>query len=114
MEINGIGNVNYSEYTKDIFKEETDFKEKLEKAKNLNDKELKKACNEMEAYFINYLFKIMRSSINREGSYIKQSFAQETFEDMLYDEVSKSYSKAGGIGLSDMLYRQMSKVDVKL
>ncbi|MDR2939940.1 MAG: rod-binding protein [Clostridiales bacterium] len=110
MEVNGLGSLAFTNYANDLYiNEETNFKQKLEAAKKLEDDNgLKEACTEMESYFINYLFKVMRGTVNREGSFIKPSMATETYEDMMYEEVSKVYARAGGIGLSGMLYKQMS------
>ena len=36
-------------------------------------------------------------------------FAEQTFEDMLYDNYSKEIAKGPGIGLADIMYKQLSK-----
>lgn len=86
------------------------FKDKLEQAASSKDlNQLKEASQEFEAYFINTLFKEMRKTI-QEGGLVEKSQARTTFEEMLDEEMSKSVSKTGGIGLADMIYKNMLKV----
>lgn len=89
---------------------EQSFEQLLEKAQlEKDDETLKEACREMEAYFIQYLFKTMKSSTQLGDGIIPKGEHEEIFEDMLIEEQSKEATKAGGIGLSDMLYKQLSK-----
>lgn len=86
------------------------FKDMLEKAAEGNDlTKLKEASQEFEAFFINTLFKEMRKTI-QEGGLTEKSQATTTFEDMLDEEMSKTISKTGGLGLADMIYANMVKV----
>ncbi|HHX61550.1 MAG TPA: hypothetical protein GX707_12700 [Epulopiscium sp.] len=71
--------------------------------------QLKEACREMEAYFIQELYKVMRTSTQLGEGIITKGQHEEIFEDMLIEEQSKQATKAGGIGLADMLYKQLSK-----
>ncbi|HOA80802.1 MAG TPA: rod-binding protein [Defluviitaleaceae bacterium] len=88
------------------------FEEVLKKAsEKKDDGELRKACKEFEAYFINQLFKEMRRTI-QPGGLIEKSRGEEIFEEMLDEEYSKLASNGNGIGLADMLYKQLSK-DIK-
>lgn len=89
---------------------ETDaFKDMLTKAGEKKDLEsLKKATMEFETYFINMLFKEMRSS-SEGGGLIEKSQARSMFEGMLDEEMSKKMSEAGGIGLADMLFKNLQK-----
>ncbi len=86
------------------------FKDKLEQAASDKDlTKLKEASQEFEAYFINTLFKEMRKTI-QDGGLVEKSDARTTFEGMLDEEMSKTISKTGGMGLSDMIYNNMLKV----
>lgn len=89
---------------------EESFEKLLAKAQEGKDEEtLKEACREMEAYFIQELFKTMRSSTQLGEGIIPKGQHEEIFEDMLIEEQSKEATKAGGIGLADMLYKQLSR-----
>lgn len=86
------------------------FKEALEKAATDKDlTKLKEASQEFEAYFVNTLFKEMRKTI-QDGGLVEKSEATTTFEEMLDEEMSKTISKNGGMGLADMIYNNMLRV----
>lgn len=99
---------------------EESFEDLLQKAgSDKDDEQLKVACREMEAYFIQQLYKTMRTSTQLGEGIITKGQHEEIFEDMLIEEQSKESTKAGGIGLADMLYKQLSieraaEKDIKL
>jgi Rod binding protein len=72
-----------------------------------DDAKLKAACREMEAVFLNMLLGEMRKSVPK-GGLIDESSGEEIMRSMLDSELTKNMSQAGGIGLADMLYRQLS------
>lgn len=74
------------------------------------DDNLKKACRDFESIFVNYMMKQMRQTVNKENNVMGTSRAEEMYTSMLDSEVAKDVSKARGIGLADMMYRQMSGV----
>ncbi len=85
------------------------FEETLKKAvEEKDEKKLKEACRNFEAVFINMMFSQMRSTIQKTDL-MGNSFAQDTFEEMLYDNYSKEMAKGPGIGLGDIMYKQLSK-----
>lgn len=89
---------------------EQSFGKLLEKAQtNKDEEQLKEACQEMEAYFIQELYKVMKTSTQLGEGIITKGQHEKIFEDMLIEEQSKEATKAGGIGLADMLYKQLSK-----
>jgi flagellar protein FlgJ len=59
-----------------------------------------------EKYFIREMMKQMRSTV-QEGGFIKQSNAEKIFRDQLDDQYADQWTKAGGIGLSDLIYDQL-------
>ena len=78
---------------------------RLEKAYTEKDeKELKEACQEFEATFINMLFKEMRKTVGSSDS----SFALDTYQGMFDEEISSAVSQGKGIGIADMMYKQLS------
>ena len=69
---------------------------KLEKAFTEKDeKELREACQEFEATFINMLFKEMRKTAGSGDS----NFALDTYQQMFDDEIANKASKGNGIGI---------------
>ena len=67
---------------------------------------LKEATQQFEQMFLKQMFAQMRKSIPKNSLTGEESKEKETFDDMLDDERSKSWTQSGGIGLADMMYRQ--------
>jgi len=74
-----------------------------------NDK-LKETCSDFQAIFVKQMLDSMRKTVNKSGL-LEGGQAEEIFEDMLYDEYAQSISKNGDIGLDDMLYKQLSRLN---
>lgn len=89
---------------------ETDsFKKALEKAQEVGDeKKLKEACAQFETMFVHMLMKNMRNTIV-DGGFTEKSYAREMFEGMLDEELAKEVSKEQGIGISKLIYDQLSQ-----
>jgi flagellar protein FlgJ len=84
------------------------FAKRLEEAaKNNNDKELKKACQEFEAIILNILYKQMKSTIIKSGL-VKEDPGTGIFESMYDEQLMEQASKTGSFGLAESLYRQLS------
>lgn len=77
-------------------------------AKSKEKEELKEACNQFEEYFLNQLMKEMRTTVDK-SSLVNKGQAEEMFTEMLDQELTKGSVKAGGIGISDMLFKQLNK-----
>ncbi|MEW6096169.1 MAG: rod-binding protein [bacterium] len=81
--------------------------------KNVQDKEkakarLKEVSYDLEAIFINQLLKEMRASIHKLPLF-HGGYAEEIFEDMLYDEYAKLIAKSDQFGFAKQIYDQLSK-----
>lgn len=77
------------------------------------DKELMDACKTFEGYFLQMMYKSMRNTVDTSGSFMGQSNAEKIFQDMLDEENSKKAAEGGnGIGLAQMLYKQLSRNNV--
>ncbi len=97
-----------SSSTKETAKQNA-FEAVLNEAIEKKDNEkLKNACQEFEGYYLQQLFKEMRKTVPESGL-LEKSEGRDIFEDMLYEEYAKDMSKGKGTGLSEMLYRQLSK-----
>ena len=70
-------------------------------------KQLKKACQNFEAVFIGKLWQQMKSTVPKEG-YL-HSKQEDNYMAMFDREFSEKMSQAGGIGLADMIYAQLSE-----
>lgn len=72
------------------------------------EKKLWDTCVEVESLFVAKMFKEMRNSVEKT-EWINGGFAEEIFEDMLYDEYALQLSKNSSIGMAKMIYEEMSR-----
>lgn len=77
--------------------------EKAKEAKD--DAKLKATCKELEAVFLNMMMADMRKTIQK--SKLIDSSTEDLMTSMLDTEMTKNMASAGGMGLADMLYRQL-------
>ena len=54
------------------------------------------------------MYKQMRATVPEDSLLGKKSNALEIFEDMRDTELMNSVAKAGGIGIADMMYKQLT------
>ena len=73
------------------------------------DKKLMKACQDFEAIFVSYLFKTMRSGSEENEGLLGDGVGGTFFRDMFEAEVAQKISEGRGIGLAEILYRDMEK-----
>lgn len=70
-------------------------------------KKLYDASVEFESVFVKMMLKEMKNTIHKEKM-IDGGYAEEIFEDMLYDEYAKKISQNESMGLAEEIYKQMS------
>ncbi|NLK86576.1 MAG: flagellar biosynthesis protein FlgJ [Clostridiaceae bacterium] len=86
-----------------------DFAKRLEAAaRNSDDRELKKACQEFEALMLDMVYKQMKATIIK-SELIKEELGREIFQSMLDEKLVEQASKTGSLGLADSLYKQLSR-----
>lgn len=69
---------------------------------------LKKACADFESIFIDYMLKSMRSTIPQSG--LTKGPGSDLYTSMLDRQVAQCLSaKSGGIGLQQMLLKQLDR-----
>jgi len=71
-----------------------------------SEKELRAVCTDFEAMFMGKLWEQMQNSIPKEG-YLHSRY-EEQYMSMFNTELSKKLANAGGIGIADMMYNQLS------
>ncbi len=89
---------------------------KIENSKNIlksedNHKssyETKKAAQNFEAIFINMLIQSMWKTIPESGLFEKNS-ATNIYEGIIQSTLSEDIANNGGLGMAEMLYRQINK-----
>jgi flagellar protein FlgJ len=71
-----------------------------------SERQAKDACKEFEALFINMMLKELRATINKSGL-MDGGKAEELYTSLMDTQMSREMAAQGGIGLAEMLYRQM-------
>ena len=73
----------------------------------LEAQQLRDACQQFEAMFLDLMWREMRKTVPKD-ELIGNSNAIDMFQEMHDTEIMKNISKAGGIGIADMMVRQLS------
>jgi len=93
------------------------FQEVLERVladpdRSVQDEEraqIRQAAEMFESYFLNLMFRNMRSVDFDADGFIPRGNAERIFTEMLDEIVSDKAAAQGGMGLADMLYMQMTQ-----
>lgn len=68
---------------------------------------VEEAAREFESLFLNQLLKSMRKTVEKSELF-HGGHAEDIYTEMLDTELSKELASSGGIGLADMLIRQLT------
>lgn len=99
----------YVSQSADAKVESDSFLSVLEAAtKKQDDVALKEACRDFESYFVKQMYTVMRKTVP-EGTLTEKSHGREIFEDLLDEEYALEATKGRGMGIAEMLYKQLSK-----
>lgn len=80
--------------------------------KEAGDKKLREVCREMEAVFLNMLLGQMRETVPERTLFPKSS-GEKMMQSMLDVELTRVMAAGGGVGLGELLYRQLSNPGVQ-
>jgi flagellar protein FlgJ len=64
-------------------------------------------CEALETFLVKTLLSSMRNTVRKSGL-VDEGFAGKMYEDMLYDEYAKDYTKNAGFGLADQVYLEVT------
>ena len=78
-----------------------------EKTSKASEQQVKEVADMYEKYFIREMMKQMRATVHEEDGFIKHNNAEKIFRDQLDDQYADQWGKAGGIGLSGLIYDQI-------
>lgn len=112
-----VGSINSKNITNNIQTDRTksaddDFERKLrEAAEKGDDAQLKEVCHEFEGIFLNMMYKQMKATVPK-SEYLESDSATEMFNSMLDEKLCDAASQKG-IGIADVMYKQMSKQYLK-
>jgi len=71
-----------------------------------NEKKLFEQCEALEGFLIKNMLSGMRKTVTK-SKLLDTGFAGEMYEDMLWDEYAKEYSKKADFGLAEMAYQEL-------
>jgi peptidoglycan hydrolase FlgJ len=72
------------------------------------EKRLWDTCIEMESLLVGKMLKEMRKTVPKT-EWMHGGFAEEIFEDMLYDEYAMNLSRNSNLGMAKMLYDELRR-----
>jgi len=110
MEVGSVNSKNILDSAQNFQVKSTDneFEKRLKvAAEKGDDAELKQVCQDFEGIFVSMLYKQMRATVPK-SDYLQSDSATEIYNSMLDDKLCDAASQKG-IGLGDMMYKQMSK-----
>jgi murein DD-endopeptidase MepM/ murein hydrolase activator NlpD len=76
------------------------------KTGELKSDELKNATQEFEAIFVNYLLKVMRSTVESADSE-ESSMGKDIYLDLFDNEIALNIARTRGLGIGEMMYEQL-------
>ena len=112
MDINSISSTYLNNVTNTASSKSSGIEKSLNSdLSNASDEELMGVCKEFEAYFIEQVFKNMKSAMvpSSESSDAATQTMMDYYEDSLTSEYAKSASEQQSNGLAQMLYEQMKR-----
>ena len=80
--------------------------------KKVDREKLKKACADFEALLVSRMLKLMRQSIPQNGL-LGNGPGKEIYQSLMDQELAKNMSQRGGVGLGEVLYRQVLQREEK-
>jgi len=66
-------------------------------------------CLELETFLVKNLLNSMRNTVQKSGL-VDDSFAGKMYEDMLYEEYAKEYTKGANFGFAEQAYLQLKRL----
>ncbi|MDR0557949.1 MAG: rod-binding protein [Treponema sp.] len=64
-------------------------------------------CEALESFLLKNLLNSMRKTVQKSG-FIDQGFAGDMYEDMLYDEYAKEFTKDTNFGFAEIAYLELT------
>ena len=85
------------------------LRSKSEFGKGASKKEMEKVARDFESVFINKLFESMRKAIPKSD--LLDSSAMDMYQTMMDQEMAKEMSKQKGMGMGEMVYNDLSRMN---
>jgi flagellar protein FlgJ len=105
------GSVNFAELLKNAAVKDPDSSETgaqdLRTAKIDKNDKLFEQCLELETFLVKTLISSMRKTVQKTGL-VDEGFAGKMYEDMLFDEYAKDFTKNARFGLAEQAYLELT------
>ena len=72
----------------------------------IDEEKLRKACTDFELIFLNQILQAMRQTVPH-GGFLKEGPEKDIFQSLFDQELSRSLAQRKGMGLGEMMFRQM-------
>ena len=89
-----------------------ELKDQVESIRNQTDEELMSVSHQFESIFMHQLLKSMRSTVQKSG--LLDSHATRMYESMHDQELAILMSEKRSIGLADMIYKDLVRLEEKI
>ena len=74
-----------------------------------SEKDMEKVARDFESVFVNKLFESMRKGVPKSG--LLDCSAMKMYQSMMDQEMAKLMSKGKGMGIGEMVYKDLSQLD---
>ena len=74
-----------------------------------SEKDMEKVARDFESVFVNKLLESMRKAVPKSG--LIDSSALDMYQSMMDQEMAKNMSERKGMGLGEMVYKDLSRLD---
>jgi flagellar protein FlgJ len=74
--------------------------------KKIDEKKLKKACEDFEALFINQLMQSMRRTVLK-SKFLEDAPGKEVYQSLFDRELSKKMAQKGALGVGKIIYQKV-------
>jgi Rod binding domain-containing protein len=106
--------INRAEIQNNLFSQLTD--KNLERMRNQSkfgqidsEKDMEKVARDFESVFVNKLFESMRKGVPKSG--LLDSSAMKMYQSLMDQEMAKLMSEHKGMGIGEMVYKDLSLLD---
>jgi flagellar protein FlgJ len=78
----------------------------LQMPQGTGEQKLQQVATEFESLFVKQMLDSMRDTLSKEDDLLSGGFAEEVFEDMLYEEYARMMAATGSLGIADLITQQ--------
>jgi len=80
----------------------------ISESKDNEQAALRRACQDFESVLISLMIKGMRETVPQSDSMLYGGFGEDIYRSMMDEEIARNISRCPGMGLAEIIYRQLS------